>query len=204
LNRLGLLYVLAGVDDKKSALLQISGALNIDLSKTIYIGDDIPDLEVIQVCGIPCCPQDAAAEIASSGAPSASIWVGVDGAGELLAADGLGEHRKGLGGSGLIPGFIPSVVSDVNTLAVTPGASGRLTLGAAIPAANTLTSPSMARAVTTSIPGTRPTNPCLTSDSSVSDGKNSTADSAAAAMGSRIGKSTLAPAPPWAMPSWWW
>lgn len=28
-----------------------------------YMGDDIPDLQVMQACGLPCCPKDAAAEI---------------------------------------------------------------------------------------------------------------------------------------------
>lgn len=63
LNRLGILYVLAGVDDKPKALTQLAAALKLDLSKTIYIGDDIPDLEVMRQCGIPCCPQDAASEV---------------------------------------------------------------------------------------------------------------------------------------------
>src|SRR5256885_2384856 len=36
LNRLGILYVVIGTDDKKSALLQLSEALSINLSKTIY------------------------------------------------------------------------------------------------------------------------------------------------------------------------
>lgn len=63
LNRLGILYVLAGVEDKPKALIQLAEALRIDLSKTIYIGDDIPDLAVMQLCGIPCCPVDAASEV---------------------------------------------------------------------------------------------------------------------------------------------
>ena len=29
----------------------------------LYAGDDIPDIEVLQVCGLPCCPQDAAPEV---------------------------------------------------------------------------------------------------------------------------------------------
>ena len=28
-----------------------------------YVGDDIPDYEVLQRCGLPCCPADAAPEI---------------------------------------------------------------------------------------------------------------------------------------------
>lgn len=28
----------------------------------LYMGDDIPDIEVMRVCGLPCCPKDAAPE----------------------------------------------------------------------------------------------------------------------------------------------
>jgi 3-deoxy-D-manno-octulosonate 8-phosphate phosphatase (KDO 8-P phosphatase) len=31
--------------------------------EVLYMGDDIPDWEVMQVCGLPCCPKDAAPEI---------------------------------------------------------------------------------------------------------------------------------------------
>ncbi len=31
--------------------------------EVLYMGDDIPDYEVMQRCGCPCCPRDAAAEI---------------------------------------------------------------------------------------------------------------------------------------------
>ncbi len=31
--------------------------------EVIYVGDDIPDYEVMQQCGCPCCPADAAPEI---------------------------------------------------------------------------------------------------------------------------------------------
>ena len=29
----------------------------------IFVGDDIPDLEVLRECGLPCCPKDAAPEV---------------------------------------------------------------------------------------------------------------------------------------------
>ena len=29
----------------------------------LYIGDDIPDMHVMQECGLPCCPHDAAPEV---------------------------------------------------------------------------------------------------------------------------------------------
>ena len=31
--------------------------------EVIFMGDDIPDYEVMKVCGCPCCPKDAAWEI---------------------------------------------------------------------------------------------------------------------------------------------
>ena len=29
----------------------------------LYVGDDIPDLQVMCTCGLPCCPRDAAPEV---------------------------------------------------------------------------------------------------------------------------------------------
>ena len=29
----------------------------------IYVGDDIPDYEVMRLCGCPCCPADACSDI---------------------------------------------------------------------------------------------------------------------------------------------
>lgn len=29
----------------------------------LYVGDDIPDVEVMRACGLPCCPKDAAPEV---------------------------------------------------------------------------------------------------------------------------------------------
>lgn len=29
----------------------------------LYMGDDIPDIEVLHECGLPCCPKDAAPEV---------------------------------------------------------------------------------------------------------------------------------------------
>ncbi len=63
LNRLGVAYVLMGVEDKPAALRQLASALKMNLATTVYMGDDLPDLEVMQLCGIPCCPADAATEV---------------------------------------------------------------------------------------------------------------------------------------------
>lgn len=29
----------------------------------LYMGDDVPDMEVLKECGLPCCPKDAIAEV---------------------------------------------------------------------------------------------------------------------------------------------
>ena len=29
----------------------------------LYMGDDVPDMEVMRECGLPCCPKDAAPEV---------------------------------------------------------------------------------------------------------------------------------------------
>lgn len=31
--------------------------------EVLYVGDDIPDVEVMQTCGLPCCPKDASPEV---------------------------------------------------------------------------------------------------------------------------------------------
>lgn len=33
--------------------------------EVLYVGDDIPDMEVMRACGLPCCPKDAVPEIKS-------------------------------------------------------------------------------------------------------------------------------------------
>lgn len=63
LKGLGLKHIYLGVEDKESVLSKISGQLNINLNHTVYMGDDIPDVEVMKLCGAPCCPADAAMEV---------------------------------------------------------------------------------------------------------------------------------------------
>jgi 3-deoxy-D-manno-octulosonate 8-phosphate phosphatase (KDO 8-P phosphatase) len=47
----------------KSARLDELVAGGLDLARTAYMGDDIPDLRVMQRVALPCCPADAAEEI---------------------------------------------------------------------------------------------------------------------------------------------
>ena len=47
----------------KSAKLDELIAAGLDPQRTAYMGDDLPDLRVMQRVALPCCPADAAEEI---------------------------------------------------------------------------------------------------------------------------------------------
>lgn len=49
--------------NKIAALEEYCGRCGIDPANVIYMGDDIPDLECMQMVGIPVCPADACSEV---------------------------------------------------------------------------------------------------------------------------------------------
>lgn len=63
LNGLGIKDVHIGIDSKKEVLHEMALSYKADFSTVLYMGDDIPDYAVMQLCGLPCCPADAVAEI---------------------------------------------------------------------------------------------------------------------------------------------
>ncbi|GAA4281710.1 KdsC family phosphatase [Gaetbulibacter aestuarii] len=63
LNGLGVKDVFLGVQDKISCLDDYMKTNKIKPENVLYMGDDIPDFEVMQKVGLPCCPQDAVPEI---------------------------------------------------------------------------------------------------------------------------------------------
>ncbi len=56
-------HVYQGVGDKLVVLKQLCEQLSISLDQVAYVGDDIPDLTVLQNVGLACCPHDAVDEI---------------------------------------------------------------------------------------------------------------------------------------------
>ena len=48
---------------KKETLKELVSGWGLDLSEVVYMGDDIPDFEVMKMVGIPVCPSDADSEI---------------------------------------------------------------------------------------------------------------------------------------------
>lgn len=64
LLRLGVSEVFMNVADKKTVLANYAATNNIDWSQILFMGDDIPDREVMQQKGLlACCPADAVPEI---------------------------------------------------------------------------------------------------------------------------------------------
>lgn len=75
---LGIPHVYSGVSIKRPCFETWLLNMGLGAEEVIYMGDDIPDYEVMQICGCPCCPADAAPEIRSI-ATYISPYAGGDG-----------------------------------------------------------------------------------------------------------------------------
>jgi len=60
---LGVTDVYLGAHAKREPFLHFCAKYRLAPSEVLFMGDDIPDLEVMKLCGLPCCPSDAAAEV---------------------------------------------------------------------------------------------------------------------------------------------
>lgn len=63
LNKLGVSEVHLNVKDKMGVFRSILQQKNITSQECIYMGDDLPDLEVMAECGLKACPADAVWEV---------------------------------------------------------------------------------------------------------------------------------------------
>lgn len=63
LEYLGVKNVFMKVKDKEEVLAQFLLANNLKWEETLFMGDDIPDMEVMKMVGLSACPADAVAEI---------------------------------------------------------------------------------------------------------------------------------------------
>lgn len=63
LENLGIKEIYLGAPDKVKLFEQYIAAHNIRPEQVLYMGDDIPDYHVMQLVGLPACPQDASPEI---------------------------------------------------------------------------------------------------------------------------------------------
>ena len=55
--------VFLGSSVKTDSMQQLLDKYSLSLDEVLYMGDDIPDYEVMKRCGCPCCPADACPDI---------------------------------------------------------------------------------------------------------------------------------------------
>ena len=63
MERLGVTKLYLNCMDKIAAMQEFFAEYDVDPATTIYMGDDIPELECMELVGIPVCPADACSEV---------------------------------------------------------------------------------------------------------------------------------------------
>ncbi len=63
LRNLGISDIYLGSPDKEETFKEYCEIYNIKPEQVLYMGDDIPDYHVMQLVGLPTCPQDSSPEI---------------------------------------------------------------------------------------------------------------------------------------------
>jgi 3-deoxy-D-manno-octulosonate 8-phosphate phosphatase (KDO 8-P phosphatase) len=63
LEKLGIEEIYLGVDFKIDTMNEVLRKFGLTADEVLYMGDDLPDYEVMKTAGVPCCPADAASDI---------------------------------------------------------------------------------------------------------------------------------------------
>ena len=63
LQLLGITDIFMNVKDKRIFLENYFDAHNLNGNEILYMGDDIPDINAMSICLLPCCPSDAVEEV---------------------------------------------------------------------------------------------------------------------------------------------
>ena len=78
LNRLGVNDVWMNSKNKTADLEKFFLKQQINPAEILYMGDDMPDIDAMKMCGLRCCPADAVQEIKST-ATYISMFAGGEG-----------------------------------------------------------------------------------------------------------------------------
>jgi len=92
MNALNVSDVFLGVSDKLSFFRQYLKENNIPCENVLFMGDDIPDYQVMLEAGLPVCPADAVEEI-----KSVSAYISHKAGGEGCARDVIEQVLKAQG-----------------------------------------------------------------------------------------------------------
>ncbi|MEM0518727.1 KdsC family phosphatase [Aequorivita flava] len=103
LQNLGIKDIFLGAHQKTEILETYLKNNNIKRENTLYMGDDLPDFEIMQEVGLPTCPQDAVPEI-----KTISKYV---------------SHKKG--GKGCVRDVIEQVLKVQNKWQISKGVSAK-------------------------------------------------------------------------------
>ena len=60
---LGIKYVFQGIKNKGEQLVELLTALDLAYDEVAYMGDDLPDIPVLEKVGLKACPNDAVSEV---------------------------------------------------------------------------------------------------------------------------------------------
>ena len=63
LKALGIEFIYLGAHNKIKQLNSFVESSDVNLKNILYMGDDLPDIPVLQIVGLSCCPQDAVNEV---------------------------------------------------------------------------------------------------------------------------------------------
>lgn len=63
LANLGIQDIYLGAHNKVEQYNELLAKYDLKPEETIYVGDDVPDVPVMKLVGVPCCPNDAAPEV---------------------------------------------------------------------------------------------------------------------------------------------
>jgi len=88
-TKLGITDIYLGAHNKKEAYHQLIDAYNLDPQRIAYMGDDLPDYEVMTMVGLPTCPKDACVEI-----KNISTYVSPNKGGEACVRDLIEQVLK--------------------------------------------------------------------------------------------------------------
>lgn len=89
---LGIFDVFLGSSVKTEVMQKFLGKYGLSADEVLYMGDDIPDYEVMRQVGLPCCPCDAAPEIRDI-----SLYVSHRSGGQGCARDVIEQVLKAQG-----------------------------------------------------------------------------------------------------------
>lgn len=81
-KKIGVEDIYFQVKDKNIALDEFASKYNLKLSEILYMGDDLPDYQIMQRVGVATCPLDAALEI-----KAISLYVSQHKGGETCVRD---------------------------------------------------------------------------------------------------------------------